>query len=222
MTPFEELLSRETPERAAEAAAYHKAPRRYLGLTTAELAELVQGWRDARSVEERVALADELWQSDVHEARMAAAKLLVQARIRPDAGVWALICAWVPQLDAWAIADAVTDAGARRLVADPTRLDEVEAWTGSEHLWSRRAALEMTRPWAKLSKVKPEDLAIRERVLAWAETYTTDRDWFIQKSLADWLRDLSKHDPERSRLFLEEHGEKMKRFARKEAGQHLG
>ena len=90
--------------KAAEMAAYHKAPRRYLGVTVPQITELANGWRAERSVEERVALADALWQTDIHEARIAAAKLLTQARLRPDDGAWALIASWVPQFDAWAIA----------------------------------------------------------------------------------------------------------------------
>ena len=83
------------------------------------------------------------------------------------------------------------------------------------------AALVMTLPWAKMNKVKPQDLHIRERVLGWAATYTADRDWFIQKAVAWWLRDLSKHDAARTRAFLAEHGEAMKPFARKEAARLL-
>ena len=44
-----------------------------------------------------------------------------------------------------------------------------------------------------------------------------DRDWFIQKAIAWWLRDLSKRDAPRVRAFLEAHGARMKPFARKEA-----
>ena len=221
MSPLEELLSREDPARAAQAAAYHKAPRRYLGIAVPVLADLANGWRETRDVEERVALADSLWRTDIHEARIAAAKLLVQARLRPDEGAWALIASWVPQFDAWAIADHACDAGARRLLADPSRIDEVESWTAHPNMWTRRAALVMTLPWAKMNKVKPQDLAIRERVLGWAAAYAPDRDWFIQKAVAWWLRDLSKHDDARTRAFLAEHGEAMKPFARKEAARLL-
>lgn len=221
MTPLEELISRENAEKAAEAAAYHKVERRYLGISVPELTELANGWRAEISVEERIALADELWQSDIHEARVAAAKLLVQARIRPDDGVWDLIASWVPQFDAWAIADHVCDAGSRRLLADPSRLDDVEAWTTSENMWARRAALVMTLPWAKMNNLRPADEAARERVLSWAELYVTDKDWFIQKAVAWWLRDLSKHDAERTQMFLAEHGAEMKSWSRKEAGRLL-
>ena len=207
--------------RAEGMAAYHKQTREVLGIPNPALNDLTKSWRQTLTVEERVALADQLWQSDIFEARIAAAKLLTQARLRPDDAAWALIQRWLPDFDSWAIADHVCMAGQKRLVADPARIDTVEGWTRSDHMWSRRAALVITLPWTKQNFPKPDELAIRDRVLGWAEGYVEDHDWFIQKAVAWWLRDLSKHDPDRTRAFLVAHGDKMKAFARKEAGKYL-
>ncbi len=220
-TALSQLEAAADPAKAPEMAAYHKAPRRYLGVTVPVIDALARDWRQDMDVAGRVALADALWQTDIHEARIAAAKLLTQARLRPDEAAWDLIASWVPTFDAWAIADHACDAGQRRLVADPTRIETVEGWTTSPHMWSRRAALIITLPWAKLNFLKPEDAAIRERVLGWAAAYTQDKDWFIQKAVGWWLRDLSKHDADRVRAFLAAHGAQMKGFARKEAEKYL-
>lgn len=224
MTPEDALAALDThadPARAEGMAGYHKAERRYLGVPNPVLNDLAREWRQGLDVPQRVTLADGLWQSDIHEARIAAAKLLTQARIRPDEEVWQLIASWVPQFDAWAIADHACMAGQRRLSADPTRLDTVEAWTRSEHMWSRRAALVITLPWAKLSHPKPAQEAQRARILGWAAGYVADPQWFIQKAVAWWLRDLSKHAPALTAEFLAEHGARMKPFARREAGKYL-
>jgi len=79
----------------------------------------------------------------------------------------------------------------------------------------------MTLPWTKLRNPGPADLEVRDRVLGWAAGYVPDRDWFIQKAIAWWLRDLSRHDPDRVRAFLDAHGAAMKPFARREAGRKL-
>ena len=208
-------------DRAANSAAYHKADRPYLGVPVPVITDLAKRWRETLDVKGRVSLADRLWRTNIHEARIAAAKLLTQARIRDDGPVWQLIASWVPEFDAWAIADHACDAGGRRLVADPLRINEVESWVTAESLWTRRAALIITLPWTKQNFPKPEDLAIRDRVLGWAATMGDDPDWFIQKAIAWWLRDLSKHDAPRVRAFLGAHGERMKPFARKEAGKYL-
>ena len=221
-TYLDQLTALGDPVRAEEMAAYHKAPRRYLGLSNPQVSDLVRDWRAALSVEDRVALADGLWKTDIYEARLAAAKLLEQARIRPDAATWALIKGWVPDFDSWALADHACKSGSKRLEADRSRIDDVEPWTRSDHMWTRRAALVITLPWTKQNNPKPADLEIRDRVLGWAAAYVPDRDWFIQKAIAWWLRELSKHDAPRVQTFLDQHGAAMKPFARKEAAKYLG
>jgi 3-methyladenine DNA glycosylase AlkD len=219
VTPLEELHSLANPAKAAEMLAYHKVPRPYLGISVPQIGDLADRWRAERMLDDRLALAADLWRTDIHEARVAAAKLLTQARIRPDAAAWALILSWVPDFDAWAIADHASIAGQKRLVADPARLETVETWVQSPHLWTRRAALVMTLPWTKQNFPKPQDLAIRARVLGWSATLAPDPDWFIQKAIAWWIRDLSKHDPEAARAFLTRYGETLKPFARTEAAR---
>jgi 3-methyladenine DNA glycosylase AlkD len=119
------------------------------------------------------------------------------------------------------VADHACEAGNRRIMADLTRLDVVEGWTTSDHLWTRRAALVITLPLTKANHPSPEERRARERVLGWAAEYVADPEWFIQKSVAWWLRDLSRHDGARVRDFLAEHGAGMKGFARKEAAKFL-
>lgn len=209
-------------EKASEMHRYHKVDRPYLGVANPVIDACVKDWRAETDLEARLALAGGLWKGNTHEGRVAAAKLLTQARIRPDdTAAWDLIVSWVPDFDAWAIADHVGIAGQKRLVADPTRLDLVESWTASDHMWTRRAALVMTLPWTKQNNPKPAELVARDRVLGWAATYVPDHDWFIQKAIAWWLRELSKHDPDRVRAFLAKHGEQMKPFAAKEAARKL-
>ena len=207
--------------RAAGMADYHKVPREYLGVPNPVINDLAKEWRGPLSIDERVALADQLWQTNIFEARLAAAKLLTQARISPDQAVWDLIVSWVPDFDSWAIADHAMMAGQKRLVADPSRIDEVESWTNSDVHWTRRAAMVVTLPYTKQNHPKPDELAIRKRVLGWAVRYVEDPEWFIQKSVAWWLRDLSKHDAPRVAYFLANHAKKMKPFARKEAAKFL-
>jgi 3-methyladenine DNA glycosylase AlkD len=217
-----ELRALGDASKAAEMHRYHKVDRPYLGVANPVIDDLVKQWRAETDLEGRLALARSLWKGNTHEGRIAAAKLLTQARIRPDdEGAWDLIVSWVPDFDGWAVADHACIAGQKRLLADPSRLDTVEGWTRSPHMWSRRAALVMTLPWTKQNNPKPDDLAIRDRVLGWAASYVPDHDWFIQKSIAWWLRELSKHDPDRVRAFLADHGQQMKSFARKEAERKL-
>jgi 3-methyladenine DNA glycosylase AlkD len=210
------------PEKAAEMAAYHKSTRRFFGVTVPQIDDLTDAWRAECTLDERLALAAALWAADIHETRVAAAKLLTQARIRPDDdGAWQLLQSWLPDFDGWALADHAMIAAQKRLVWQPDRIEAVEGWTESPHMWTRRAAMVVTLPFAKQNHPKPVENAIRERVLGWAVRYATDPDWFIQKSVAWWLRDLSKHDQPRVERWLAEHGDSLKPFARKEASRHF-
>jgi 3-methyladenine DNA glycosylase AlkD len=221
--PLAELAALGDPARAAAMAAYHKAPRTYLGVETPRIAECVARWREGRDLGARVALARDLWDSDVFEARIAAAKLLTQARMgEGEALVWAEFLRWSGDFDSWAIADAACKAGERRLVADPARLDTVETWVAAPGFWLRRAALVVTLPWTKQNHPTELELRNRERVLGWAATLVADREWFVQKAIGWWLRSLAAHDPERVGAFLDGPGRGLRPFARREAVRRLG
>lgn len=221
-TALEALRAAGNAETASQQAAYHKTDRPFFGVTVPVIDEMARAWRQVLTLDARLELAAGLWDSNVHEGRIAAAKLLTQARIRPDdSGAWALIAGWAIGFDSWALADHACAAGARRLVADPTRVEAVAKWTAHDNMWTRRAALVITLPWARLNHPSATDLAIRERALGWAAEYVPDRDWFIQKAIATWLRELSKHDSTRTVAFLDAHGTAMKPFAAREAAAHL-
>ena len=219
---LEALEALSDPERALQMRKYHKANRRYLGLANPQIDGLTKSWRAELDLEDRIALSDALWKTDIFEGRLAAAKLLTQARLRPDdTPAWRLIASWTPDFDSWAIADHASMAAQKRLVANPDRLDEVETWIASDHMWTRRAAFVSTLTWTKQNHPKPHELAARDRILGWAAKLVTDHQWFIQKAIGWWLRDLSRHDPARTIAFVEAHGEAMKPFAVKEAMRHL-
>ncbi len=219
---LQELSDLGDAKRAEEMRSYHKADRTYLGLKNPQINDLTKTWRSTLDVAQRIKVADGLWQSDIYEARLAAAKLLTQARLRPDdSAAWTLIAGWCPDFDSWAIADHACMAGQKRLTANPSRLDEVETWITSDHMWTRRAALVSTLPWTKQNHPKPAELEARDRILGWTAALVPDRNWFIQKAIAWWLRELSKHDAPRTRAFIDTHGPAMKPFAAKEAMRFL-
>lgn len=220
--PLAELEALADPTRAAEMAAYHKAPRRYLGVALPQIEPLTDRWRAEHDLAGRVRIASALWDSDIHEARIAASKLLTQARIpQGEPLVWNEFLRWVPGFDAWAIADHACKVGERRLVAEPARLDVVESWLGDPNMWVRRAALVATLPWTKQNHPSPAETGARERILGWAATLVSDRDWFIQKAVAWWVRSLSAHDPARARAFLAGPGAALKPIAQRDAARRL-
>ncbi len=71
-----ELAALANPEKAAEMAAYHKSTRRFFGVSVPQIDDLADAWRADCTLDERLALAAALWAADIHETRVAAAKLL--------------------------------------------------------------------------------------------------------------------------------------------------
>jgi hypothetical protein len=218
--PLAELQGLANSHKAAEMLAYHKVDRPYLGVPVPDIEVLTDRWRAELSLDDRIALAAGLWQANIHEARIAAAKLLTQARIRPDDAAWALIQSWVPEFDAWAIADHASIAGQKRLVADPSRIDAVEPWVQSPQMWTRRAALVMTLPWTKQNFPKAQDLAIRARVLGWCADLASDPTGSSRRPWPGGCA-ICQSISRATRAFLDQHGVRLKPFARKEAARLL-
>ena len=165
--------------------------------------------------EGRLALASSLWREPVWDLKIVAGRMLVAKSVPADENLWRFVTDRMADLDGWAVADNFAPVASRCLIADEARLDEVETWLTSPHLWTRRATLAFPLAWTKGERDP-------ERMLGWAAKLTPDREWFIQKAIGWWLRELSKRDVLRVRKFLDEHGAAMKAFARKEAGKYLG
>ncbi len=146
--------------------------------------------------------------------KIAAARILAREAVPPTDSVWRFVRARMADLDGWAVADNLANVGSRCLLADPRRLDTVETWVESRHLWTRRAALVFTLPWTMPGRDP-------ERMLGWAATLSTDPEWFIQKAIGWWLRELSKRDKRRVRRFLADHGALLKGVARRESTKYL-
>lgn len=218
---LDQIKAHADAERAAGMAAHHKMSRVYIGVSNPILNDLTKTWRQELDVASRVKLSGLLWKTDIYEARLAATKLLLQARMRPDDAAWDMIQSWLPDFDHSEIADHACLAGQKRLIADTTRLDDVESWITSDHMWTRRAALVITLPWTKQNFPKPNELECRDRVLGWIATLAPDHNSFIQKVIAGWLSELSKHDAPRVTAFLDEYGDALKPYTRKEIAHHM-
>lgn len=220
------LAAAADPAAAEGLAARHRTATTALGVPAAQIAELCAEWRaaiedalgkDEAALAARMSLAEGLWASGVFEARLAAARLVTQARIRGDGPVWAALLAWAAEADCAALADAVAGAAQRRLGQDPARLGDLAPWLEADALWLRRAALVWTLGLAKERNLSDAGLEMRETVLDWAARLSADPRQPIQQAAAAWLRTLSVRDPGRVQAFIEAHGAQMKPESRREA-----
>jgi len=185
------LTERADPGSAARQRV--KGARRPLGVSAEAVSALVTEWRAVAEGDARLDLAQALWASDIFEAALAAAKLLTQARIRPDARVWALLQSWVPGLDDAALADAVAGAAGRRLIADPSRLDIAEVWVGDANPLVRRTALIATLPFARMNHPDAAGRAARLRVEGWLDALGIDPSLTVRGAVTEWRHASGRH-----------------------------
>ena len=179
---------------------YHKIDRSYLGVRVPQITEAAGKAAATLTEEQLLTLCDELWETDIHEARIAVGKILERKKVSDVEEIWLRLDRFKEDLDSWAIADHLAHSAFRCLREEPRFLDEIEkGWLNHPSFWVRRAALVFTLFLAK----KGED---PERPLSWAAGMVDDHEWFIQKAIGWWLRELSKHNPERVKSFLAEYG----------------
>jgi 3-methyladenine DNA glycosylase AlkD len=201
-------------KRAEYEKAYQKSRWDHWGVALPSMDAAIRETLGDLKQDEALSLCRRLWREPVWDLKIVVGRILARKSIEPDANVWGFVTERLADLDGWAVADNLASVAARCLLADPSRLDVAEAWIESPHLWTRRAALVFTLPWAKGDR----DPA---RMLGWAARLANDREWFIQKAVGWWLRELSKRDPERVRRFLEEYGRKLTGVAKREATKYL-
>ena len=184
------------PDRAARDRAANRTDRETLGVPAEALNEIAAGVRQAEGIDRRVLLADALWRDGRHDARVLAAKLLTQARIRPDDGPWSLLERWMHDVDCRAISDAVAAATARRLAADLSRLALLDDWLSAASPWTRRTGGESIRFLAKARHPSEVEARARAEVVARLAPLTADTRPVIARSVEAFRRDLARHDPE--------------------------
>lgn len=208
------LRARGEAKRAEWEKAYQKSHWEHWGVALPGMDAAIRETLGDLTQKEALSLCLRLWREPVWDLKIVSARILARKSIEPDEKVWAFVAERLADLDGWAVADNLAMVGSRCLIADPRRLDAVEAWIEDPHLWTRRAALVFTLPWTKENRDP-------ERMLRWAARLAEDRQWFIQKAIGWWLRELSKRDPKRVRRFLADHDGKLTGVARREAMKYL-
>jgi 3-methyladenine DNA glycosylase AlkD len=199
--------------RAEKEKAYQKSRWEHWGVALPKMDLAIRESLKDLSPQKLLSLSARLWREPVWDLKIVAARIVARDAMPATEQLWKFVRARVPDLDGWAVADNLASVGSRCLLADPRRLDDVESWVASRHLWTRRAALVFTLPWTRNDRDP-------ERMLRWASKLADDPEWFIQKAIGWWLRELSKRTPSRVQRFLHQHSQ-LKSVARREASKYL-
>ena len=202
------------PVRAERDRNYHKSARQHWGITMPQLDNVVKRHARQHPPEELLRLARQLWDSGIYDLMTAAGRILGRREIAASPELWEILDTWLEDVDGWALEDGLAPAAWKCLLHDSAVLDHLERWTTHPGKWRRRAALIYTLPYAKQGRDP-------ERVLKWAAGYAADTDWFIQKAIGWWLRELGRHNGPRVVQFLRSHWRQLQGVARREASRRL-
>lgn len=203
------------PKRALWDAGYHKSTREHWGIKVPDLEPIVKEAVKKLDESQLLILVQELWNTGIFDLMISAARILADTKVSGSKEVWTLVKSFMKDVDGWALEDTLARAAWKCIDENPRLLDELDKWSTHKNFWMRRAVLIFTLPFAKPGKDP-------KRMLGWAAQYANDREWFIQKAIGWWLRDLGAHNPERVIQFLNDHWDKLQYVAKKESTRKLG
>lgn len=205
-------------ERAAGEKAYLKSDLRHLGVSVPAIRKTVRGTRDHPDPghEAVVALVERLWDTPVHEHRMAAVELLDLHGDRLEPRDLALVERLVRESRTWALVDGLAASVAGRLVERfPDLGHELDRWAVDEDLWVRRSAL-----LALLTPLRRGEGDF-ERFARYADTMLEEREFFIRKAIGWVLRETAKRRPVLVHAWLLPRAQRAAGLTVREAVRHM-
>ncbi len=149
-----------------------------LGASIYDLRKIAKGIRDHQ-------LAAELWQSDIHEARILASMV-----DDPSQATLEQMESWVKEFNSWDICDIVTD---ELFIHAPDMLTVVPQWAIREEEFVKRAAFAMIAAIVVHRKDVPDDI-IRS-YFPLIESAADDNRNFVKKAVNWALRNIGKWKP---------------------------
>ena len=151
---------------------------RSLGLTVPEIRQI------ARQTGKSQALAEELWNTGIHEARILASLVGEAALITRET-----MNQWVSEFDSWDVCDACCGNLFDRT---PYAWPLIREWAASNHEYTRRAAFSMIAALAVHDKAAPD--AVFLKALPLLEKYAFDDRNFVRKAVNWALRGIGKRN----------------------------
>lgn len=169
-----------SPANAAGMARFGIRGARVLGVPVRTLRAI------ARETGRSHALAEELWASGIHEARILASIVAEPKRVDR-----AQMERWVADLDSWDLCDqCCTNLWVRTPFAHDTALE----WSEREQEFVKRAGFVLMAQVASKDKTAPVELL--QRYLARIEAAADDEHNFVKKAINWALREIGKRSPE--------------------------
>jgi len=175
---IEQLRCMANPANVAGMARYGINPAQALGISLPALRQMARGRRDH-------ALAEALWQSGIHEARILAAMVDDSSQVSPEQ-----MERWVLDFDSWDVCDQVCSN-----LFDRTRdaVEKAHAWSQRPEEFIKRAGFVLMAALAVHDKKAGDGIFLD--FLPVIQREATDGRNFVKKAVNWALRQIGKRNP---------------------------
>lgn len=175
---LEQLGRLENPANAAGMARYGINPSHTLGISMPVLRKLAEGYQDHP-------LAEALWQTGIHEARILAALIDQPEQVSRDQ-----MERWVMDIDSWDVCDQLCSS---LFGQTPFAVEKALAWSERPEEFVKRAGFVLIAVLAVHDKKAPDDLFVD--FLPVISREAGDGRNFVKKAVNWALRQIGKRNP---------------------------
>lgn len=207
------------PERAASEQRYLKSELEHVGASLPAIRAAVKTRlvaHRALSHDELIALVTALWESRVHDCRMASIDVLELSSATLGPADIELVERLLRESRTWALVDGLAANVAGDLVERYPELNEtLDRWSCDEDFWLRRSSL-----LALLVALRRGEGDF-ERFARYADTMLDEREFFIRKAIGWVLRDTARRRPDLVYAWLEPRASRASSVTVREAVKHL-
>jgi len=211
------LRKKGNKEHALGEQNYLKTPFKCYGVYSKDLMEEVNAFHKANcqiSKKELQKILDRLWNSNWHTEKTFAVKL---ASLYVKDGLF--ICRdidyfekWINQCTGWDHTDEICAHIVGELLLEyPDIKKNINSWTKSKHMWTRRASLISYIISVRKSKSNLSDIFNNIKKLS------QEKDFFIRKAIGWILREAGKKAPKDVKRFVKENEDKLSNLSKREA-----
>ncbi|KJR43048.1 DNA alkylation repair enzyme [Candidatus Magnetoovum chiemensis] len=206
-------------ERAVKEKSYLKSPFEFYGVSvpfTDKMAKEFKKKNPAISKDYLIELADTLWNSNNHNEKTLAIKILSQYPEHLDIALMPYLESLLHSSTGWDHIDEISIHLVGDILAkQDSAFEYLERWSVCESFWLRRASLISQILLFRHSKGKPE------LFFGFARKMITEKEFFIRKAIGWTLREMSKANPDAVFDFLMEVREKASKLTLREGSKRL-
>jgi 3-methyladenine DNA glycosylase AlkD len=193
-----EIRDSSDPEKEALLMRYFREPIETHGLTSQQSKDIARKYYPEvkGDLERAMSLTGELLSHRNLSYSSVALRILERFRRQLEPSHFPVFDGWVGYLTNWATTDHLcTKMIAETVRKDPSLVERLLEWTGSDNRWRRRAAAVSLVPLARRGEMLGDVFRVADRLM-------TDGDDMVQKGVGWMLKEASKRHPEEVRTYL--------------------